>query len=411
MRLYPRQKKNGERVWWASWNAGHRRTVRRSTGCATKAAAELVVARWERERADPVYAAANDAAFGEEARLFLSACADAVKREKMAEGTLTMYRQKAGTLVRLLGAHLNLASIDGETFASYLLSRREDYRASTVTDVRPTGKAITESTLYKEWVTFHGILRQAWRGQRFGRDPRSLKPPHFGPEYKPRETALTWPQLKLLLMSFPEERRKTLAFALATGARRKEIFAAMPGDVSKLSAKLRGTKTEAASATIPIPSLMHELLAMAGEPPYRSWGNARRDIGAHCLKAGVPVVTWNDLRRTFASLLVQAGVAPHLVAKLLRHKSTAMVDKVYGRQTPESLTHLIEGQLAATAPPPAAPVVDAKDAALVEALELARKRAAVEEEWDTLEMLTEQIKRLTKRNILKLVPRPKNPRA
>ncbi len=344
MRLYPRKKSSGERVWWASWTEDGS-TVRRSTRCTTKPAAELVAARWERERADPVYAAANNATFGKEAGIFLIACAGAVERGKMAKGTLGMYQQKAGTLVRIMGEEKRLATIDGSTFQAYLDARRADYRSSTTTESRPEGKAITESTLYKEWITYAGILKQAWRAQRFGRDPRALKPPHFGPEYKPRETALTWDQLRALLDSFPDARRRTLAFALATGARRKEIFSACKGDITAAMARIRGTKTGAADATIPIPSLMADLLQIAGEPPYQSWGNARRDIAAHCAKVGIPSVTWNDLRRTFASLLVQAGVAPHLVAKLMRHKTTAMVDRVYGRQTGESLAGLIEHQL------------------------------------------------------------------
>lgn len=346
MRLYRRQKANGSWVWWASWTADGR-TVRRSTGCSTKAAAEVVIARWERERADPVYAAANDATFGEEARLFLVACKGAVERGKMAAETLSMYRQKAGALVRIIGADAKLGTFDGSTFQAYLDARREDFRVSTLSDARPEGKTITESTLYKEWVTFRGILKQAWRAQRFGRDPAALKPSHFGPEYKPRETALTWPQVWTLIGGLSLGRRQPVAFALMTGARRREVFAAQPGDVDATAwtVRLRGTKTEAADATIPIPRLMRPLAKSIDPMPFAAWPNARRDLQILCKTLGVPRVTWNDLRRTFASLLVQAGVAPHLVAKLLRHKTTAMVDRVYGRQTAESLADLIEAQI------------------------------------------------------------------
>ncbi len=338
MHLYPRRKANGERVWWASWTED-KRTLRRSTKCSTKAAAEIVIARWERQRADPVYAAASEATFGEEARLFLIACKGAVERGKMAPDTLGMYRQKAGALVRLIGSDARLGTFDGSTFQAYLDARREDFREST-------GKTITESTLYKEWVTFRGILKQAWRAQRFGRDPSSLKPSHFGPEYKPRETSLTWGQVAILLEALSPERARTVAFAVAFGARRREVFAAQPGDVNTVAwtVRLRGTKTEAADATLPIVSLFRDLAAK-GTPPFGRWPNARRDLALVCRANGLPVVTWNDLRRTFCSLLVQAGVAPHLAAKLMRHKTTAMVDRVYGRQTVGSLAHLIEGQI------------------------------------------------------------------
>lgn len=354
MRLERQRKRNGEWVWWAYWSERHPRTGRtvtrkRSTGCSTRAAAELVVARWERERADPVYASANAATFGVEAGLFLEACRAAVARKRMREGTRSMYEQKAGTLVRLLGSDLRLSQIDGATFGGYIAARREDFRASTITAARPGGKEITESTLYKEWVAFRGILTQAWRAQRFGRDPRSLKPAHFGPEYEPRETALTWAQVRALLAELPEGRRGAAAFALAVGARRAEVFRAEAGDIDRKAwrVRIRGTKTDAADATLPVVSLMRPLLGKI-DPPFSPWPNARRGLAAAARRAGCPRVTWNDLRRTFASLLVQAGVAPHLVAKLLRHKSTAMVDRVYGRQTAESLDDLIEGQLRGT---------------------------------------------------------------
>lgn len=338
MRLYRRRKSNGEWVWWASWTEDGV-TVRRSTRCTTKAAAELVTARWERERADPIYAAAQGATFGFESGLFLKACEGAVARGRMSAGTLSMYRQKSGALVRIIGKETRLASFDATTFPSYLETRRAEF-------LEDRERPITESNLYKEWVTFRQILKQAWREQRFNRDPASLKPQHFGPEYKPREVALSWSEVDKLLTELPAERRGAVAFAIATGARRREVMLARAGDISRgaESVYLRGTKTAIATASIPIPRPMRRLLDGV-QPPFPRWPNARRGLARACKRAKVPTVTWNDLRRTFASLLVQAGVAPHLVAKLLRHTTTAMVDRVYGRQTAESLAHLIDAQI------------------------------------------------------------------
>jgi len=339
VRLYPRKKANGERVWWAAWTE-NKVTVRHSTKCSTKAAAEVVVARWERERADPVYAAAQGATFGVEAGRFLKACEGAVSRGRMAPETLGMYRQKAGVLVRIIGVDTRLSVFDATTFPAYLEQRRAEFREDRE-------KEITESTLYKEWVAFRQILRTAWREGRFGRDPASLKPQHFGPEYKPRETALSWEQVDKLIGSLPANRAPAVCFALGCGARRREVFRARSGDVDldKNRVHIRGTKTEAADATLPIVPLMRRLMERAAPIPFPAWENARRDLAVACTKAGVPVVTWNDLRRTFASLLVQAGVPPHIVAKLLRHRTTAMVDRVYGRQTADSLEELVKAAI------------------------------------------------------------------
>lgn len=348
MRFFRRRNSNGSWVWWVSFTArsarGRSVTRRRSTGCATKAAAEVVWSRWERERADPVYAASSTATFGAEARMFLTACEGGVTRGKLAPETLGMYRQKAGVLVRIIGKDRRLAEIDAATFPAYMAERQEEIRSNDGPDAKP----IAQSTLYKEWVTFRQILKQAWRAQRYGRDPSSLKPAHFGPEYTPRETFLTWEQVGSLLETLADEREAPVRFALATGARRREVFAARPGDLdtSAWTVLIRGTKTEASAATIPIPQPMRKLLiGVRHELPFAKWQNARRGLARACVRAGVPVVTWNDLRRTFASLLIQAGVAPHIVARLLRHKSTAMVDKVYGRATHEDLAKLLDAQL------------------------------------------------------------------
>lgn len=334
MRLYPRTKSNGTRVWWASWTEDGV-TVRRSTRASTKDAAALVVARWERERADPIYAAAQSATFGVEAGRFVRSCESAVARGEMAEPTLSMYRQKAGALVRILGAERPLASINGETFAQYIDDRRKDFELHT-------GKEIRSTTLYKEWIAFRRIMEHARRGDRYQRDPRALKPEHFGPGYEPRKLFLTWEQVDKLLAELVPERRKAVSFALATGARRKEVFAARAGDHDGKRVLLRGSKTDASHATIPVPAPMRRLLT---EPPFAPWPNARRGLDAACKRAGVPSVSWNDLRRTFASLLVQSGVSPYVVSKLLRHTTTAMTDLVYGRQDVGALETLLEGQI------------------------------------------------------------------
>ncbi|MDB4962503.1 MAG: integrase family protein [Myxococcales bacterium] len=61
------------------------------------------------------------------------------------------------------------------------------------------------------------------------------------------------------------------------------------------------------------------------------WGSITRDLTAACRRAGVPRVTCNDLRRTFSSWLVQKHVSLWVVATLLGHASTRMVELVYGR--------------------------------------------------------------------------------
>lgn len=345
MRLYPRKKRNGTTVWWASWTE-RKVTVRRSTRQHTRELAKLVVDRWARERADPDLEKARQARFGIEASNFLRERTAA----KCAAGTVEMYEQKLANLCDVIGRDTPMISVDADRVASYFELRREEGAADT--------------TLFKEWVALKGVLMSAWRRGRYNRDPRSVRPPWLSANYEPRKTFLSWEQADRLLEALRGDRRRTVAFVLATGARRAEWQNARSGDVDGTRVRMRGTKTDASATVIPIPKLMHRWLRLAGDPPFPPWTNARRDLieaaerldppeTREARRAGrdvselpiFPRVTWNDLRRTFASLLVQAGVPPHLVAKLLRHKSTAMVDRVYGRQTDESLSELVDRAL------------------------------------------------------------------
>jgi integrase len=347
MRLYRRRKSNGEWVWWASWTQ-EGVTRRKSTRCNTKPAAELVCARWERERADPVYAAANAATLGTETALFLTACRGAVKRGKMAEGTLSMYRQKCGTLTRVLGADRRLATIEAPTVVEYLDARREEgIRDEDGNKVRD----LEESTLYKEWVALRQTLKHAWRAQRYGRDPASLKPAHFGPSYEPVETFLSVEQADALLGILEGDRRRVVAFVLASGARRSEWWAARAGDIDTTlwTVHVRGKKTKLSDATIPILEPLRAWALIAGQPPFQRWGNSRRDLAVACKKIGAPAVTWNDLRRTFASTLAAAGVTSDVGRRLMRHGSAAMWDSVYARVRTEDLATLGARQIAASA--------------------------------------------------------------
>ena len=87
-----------------------------------------------------------------------------------------------------------------------------------------------------------------------------------------------------------------------------------------------------------------EALHAGNGPVIEPWANVRRDLGRAAARAGVPRVTPNDLRRTFASWLVQGGTPLLVVSRLLGHSSTRMVDLVYG-QLDEATLHEAIGRL------------------------------------------------------------------
>ncbi len=70
---------------------------------------------------------------------------------------------------------------------------------------------------------------------------------------------------------------------------------------------------------------------------FSPWGSPATVLKRACAKAKIEYATANDFRRTFASWLLQADVPTHVVARVMGHTTTRMVDLVYGRTTTASL--------------------------------------------------------------------------
>ena len=60
-----------------------------------------------------------------------------------------------------------------------------------------------------------------------------------------------------------------------------------------------------------------------------------------CERAGLAAVTFHELRHTYASLLVNRGIALAYVAAQLGHRDTTMVQKYYGHLCPDALAEAI----------------------------------------------------------------------
>jgi excisionase family DNA binding protein len=58
----------------------------------------------------------------------------------------------------------------------------------------------------------------------------------------------------------------------------------------------------------------------------------------------IPRVSPNDLRRTLATWLRQAGVEPQLIGAMLRHTDSRLVERVYGRIPADDLGRLIDAR-------------------------------------------------------------------
>lgn len=262
-----------------------------------------------------------------------------------------MYRQKLGHVVRIWGSTTPLAQVDAGAVDRYLAARRADV------DDQGRSAAPSDSTLGKELTAIRQVLKHAFRAGTYQRHPAQVLPVGWKTGYQPRRRWLTAQQLERLCGELGPERAAYLLFVVATGARLGELSRARRDDVNwaRGVVYLRGTKTDAADDEVPILPIFHNLLATSlRDGPgsgliallFPRWGNARRDILAACVRAGVPGVTWNDLRRTSGQWLRRSGAPPHLIGRFLRHTSSKMAEQVYAALDASGLGKLLAEQTA-----------------------------------------------------------------
>ena len=322
-------------VWWARWTS-RGETVRKSTKTKDRDAAKSVVRRWERELADPGHQAEEKTRFVDAAEQFMTEA----KSEGLSKGTLNMYDCKLRNLVDFYGPEARLSAVTYESVVRYIAQRRKP----SDPDARP----VVDYTIHRELTALRRVLSSAMRAQQFKRDPKTVMP-RLKPGYEPRKHYLTREQLDALVAHLDPAKAAQVCFVVATSARRGEVERAQRGDCTPGRVKLRGTKTKSSARDVPVISIFEDQMSFAlkhadGEKGalFSEWSNMRRDVIAAALRAGVPAVTWNDLRRTCATWLVQSNAPNALVAKILGHTTSVMIDRVYGQQDADSIAHLIE---------------------------------------------------------------------
>ena len=247
-----------------------------------------------------------------------------------AAGTIEMLTQKSRHLNRLLGADTPLRLITAAAIDRYVSARLSE--------------GASRSTIHKELSTLRGALRLAKRRGEYAHDLAAVMP-EFAAVYKPKTRALSFAEIKALLAALSPKRAALVAFLLATGATYpSEVKNLRKGDVDTRGwfVLLRGTKRETRYRKIPIVSFARPWLLMAVEyVPFDRWGNIRRDLHHACDSIGIERCSPTDLRRTLATLLRAHGAPPHLLANLLGHADSRMVERVYGRLSPEQLGTLL----------------------------------------------------------------------
>jgi integrase len=325
--------------WCEYYENGKRHRV--STKCTDRGAAKLVADRFEREAADPRHHAANKATIGSAVQRLL------IERKVRgrAAGTISMYVVKGSHLERVLGKEMRLAELTADRVDRFIAVR--------------LAEGASRNTIGKELTTLRAALKLAKRAGELVADVEQLMPVAWSTGYEPRTAILRrasdlQPLLDLLL----PDRAAHVAFVLATGARWSESLRATASDVDleRGLVRVRGTKTAGSAADVPILPWARPLLemALAVRPKagklFRAWPNVGRELPAACKALGLEPLTPNDLRRTTATWLRAAGVEPSLVAAVLRHADSRMVERVYGRIRGETVGALIRDRLGIPCP-------------------------------------------------------------
>jgi integrase len=323
-------RRSGSPYWQACYTGSNGYTFRESTGLADREQAE----RYAKQRA----AAAADSAAHKTQRPASatpeSHTVDAalsrllsVAPQSVSAATVHCYSAKAGHLSRLLG-RFDVNALNIDTMQDYCTIR--------------TGEGAAAESVRKELVTLRRALKLARQRQHLTREIAEIMPP-WRVRYVPIDRWLAPAEFELLLEHLSPKRRLWALAAVYTGARRSELQGLQwQGiDWGRALLRIRGTKTKGSHRLVPL----HPRLAAALQPHKRDlglilapWQNVIRDLAVACQACGLHRVTPNDLRRTFASWLKQAGQDSFVVAQLLGHSSSRMVELVYGRLDTATLT-------------------------------------------------------------------------
>lgn len=366
MRVFRRKDKVTKRPvgpWLAWWYDASGKRQQRSTKQTDRKAAEIIAAQWERDTADPRNATQAKATLEQGFNLFILRKQRDSKAGKASKHTVTFYTSKSGHWLRLLKRDFLLRDLTSAEVDGYIDDRRSE--------------GASEHSISKELVTLRSMLKVALRGGLWRGDIKELLP-RFDSMYKPRSTTLTHDQLWQLLRELTPARAGMVAFIVATGARLSEARSVKACNIQEDQVVLHGTKTENAERIVPIAAPWQRSLikyamqrmAQSGRA-FRPWsdGSMSRDlhcasaragcrISGHlgpnrqqlkyacdrmeCKLAALPRISPNDLRRTFATWLRLDGVPLELIAPMMGHSTTTMVQQVYGKLTGNQVGALIQ---------------------------------------------------------------------
>lgn len=162
-----------------------------------------------------------------------------------------------------------------------------------------------QGTINRSLSALKKALRDAWRRGEVAADYSAHV--ELQPERNARTTWLTMAQVQTIAEHASAPVRAAIWISLFTGCRRGEVLALRPTMISREAITLPAGATK----------------TLRTREGLKSGFRRAREA------AGMPHVTFHDLRRSCGTLLVQHGVSLQVVSRILGHSSTTVTERVY----------------------------------------------------------------------------------
>jgi integrase len=327
--------------WWCwGYDAKGERWLA-STKQKTRRAAEKVARAIERERLEEHAAAIAPISVRD-------ALEQHKRRRRVRVATLEKLKQKRAHLERVLGEGTNVHTLTAAAMERYVDHRRKEpvHRVEIAfVDGRHQRtnreQGTSDQTIAMEVDTLLAALRRLRRHDLYAGDVASIRPDVLAEAtYQPRDRWLPVEEYHALLAQLTEHRRKYVTAYCYTGVRFSELYQSVRiGDALHVT-QTKGNARVGETKVRVVPLCDTARVLFDAEPlPWVPWAVGRMgdDLKRACARAGIARVSANDLRRTFASWLANAGVPELTTARLMGHASSAMVRRVYAQLAPQTL--------------------------------------------------------------------------
>lgn len=322
-------------VWWMSFNYQGRQ-VRRSTGTSDKRLAEAILGKIKAEIVEGRYFEVLE----ERKRTFDELMDRFLSEHVVKRASKRAYHGFVKRLRAFFGGR-TLAEITPRTIAEYKTHRYAmGVKPATINrELAAMKKAFNLAMKEWEWCRSNPVCRVSMERENNKRDRWLTEEEEH----------------RLLACSLPWA-REVFLFALHTGMRLGEILALTWAGVDLFRRCVTVFRSKNGKRrTIPVNQTVLDLLkerarvrSLQTQTIFHSQAftpvdanNLRRAFRSSCRKARIDDLHFHDLRHTFATRLVQAGVDLYKVQRLLGHKSPIMTQR-YAHHYPESLRDGVE---------------------------------------------------------------------